>query len=211
MTGPGSPLLVGLAGGSCSGKSSIAASLSGQLPGTSLVLPMDHYYHDLGSMRPEERCSFNFDIPEAIDHDLLLGNLRGLARGQAVIRPRYLFPEHVRAECGQTVGPCNWVVVEGLFALLWEEVRSLLTLGVYVEAPDALRLERRVERDVRERGRTPESVVDQYTGTVRPMFERHVAPTRQHADLILDGRAPVAESSGIICKQLGLHPLSPAP
>lgn len=200
------PLLVGIAGRSCSGKSSIASSLADLLPGPALVLPMDHYYHDLGAMKPEERFRFNFDVPEAIDYDLLLSNLRGLARGRAVVRPVYLFPEHVRATEGQSVGPYASVIVEGLFALLWEEARSLLALGVYVEAPDDLCLERRIERDVRERGRTPESVVDQYKGTVRPMFERHVAPTRIHADLVLDGRAPVAESARAIARQLNLLP-----
>lgn len=194
--------VIGIAGGSCSGKSTIAVALAEQLGGEALVLPIDHYYHDLGAMAPDERFRFNFDVPEAIDRDLLLGNLRGLWRGEDVVRPIYLFPEHVRGSDGQRVGPSPWVIVEGLFALLWEEVRSLLALGIFVEAPDALCLERRIERDVRERGRTPESVVDQYTTAVRPMFERHVAPTRRHAGLILDGCRPVEDSVRAIVERL---------
>jgi len=194
--------LVGLAGRSCSGKSSIAARLAELLPGEALVLPLDHYYHDLGAMAFEERFRFNFDVPEAIDHGLLLSNLRDLARGASAVRPVYLFPEHVRSPEGQRVGPVDWVIAEGLFALLWDEVRALLDLAVYLDAPDDLCLERRIERDVRERGRTPESVVTQYTDTVRPMYEIHVAPTRKHADLVLDGQRPLAESARVICDRL---------
>ncbi|MFH1571524.1 MAG: uridine kinase [Gemmatimonadota bacterium] len=196
------PVLVGIAGPSCSGKSSIARLLATSLPGAGLVLPMDHYYHDLGRMAPAARHRFNFDVPESIDLDLLLGNLQGLTRGETVVKPVYLFPEHVRASEGEPVGPADCVVVEGLFALYWLEIRSLLGLAVFVEAPDAVCLSRRIERDVRERGRTRESVVEQYTRTVRPMGARHVTPTRAWAELVLDGTAAVADSVQVIAARL---------
>lgn len=195
MTTRTPPVLIGIAGPSCSGKSSIAAALAHALPGEVVVLPIDHYYHDLAQLEPAERFRFNFDIPTAIDLDLLLGNLRDLARGVTITRPVYLFPEHVRADEGERLDPPDFVVVEGLFALYWREIRTLLTSRVFVAALDEVCLTRRLERDVRERGRTPESVREQYEQTVRPMCERHVEPTRKHADLVVDGLAPVAEST----------------
>jgi len=188
-------VIIGIAGPSCSGKSSIAAALAESLPDETVVLPIDHYYHDLARLEPAERFRFNFDIPEAIDLDLLLGNLTDLSRGASTTRPVYLFPQHVRAAEGQHLDPPDFVILEGLFALYWPEVLSLLDTRIYVTAPDEVCLARRLERDVRERGRTPDSVREQYESTVRPMWRRHVEPTRARAELVVDGLAPVAESA----------------
>jgi len=150
---------------------------------------------DLAQLEPAERFRFNFDVPTAIDLDLLLGNLRDLARGEPTTKPVYLFPEHVRAAEGECLDPPDYVIVEGLFALYWQEIRSLLAARIFVAAPDDVCLTRRLERDVRERGRTPESVRRQYEHTVRPMYERHVEPSLAHAELVVDGLAPVPESA----------------
>ena len=189
------PALIGIAGPSCSGKSSIAAALGEALPGQVAVLPIDHYYHDLAQLEPAERFRFNFDVPAAIDLDLLLGNLRDLAQGEPVTKPVYLYPEHVRAAEGERLDPPDFVIVEGLFALYWQDIRSLLTARIFVAAPDDVCLTRRLERDVRERDRTPESVLEQYEHTVRPMYKQHVEPTRTRAELVIDGLAPVAKST----------------
>ena len=113
---------------------------------------MDHYYRDLAAIDPTRRHLFNFDVPQSIDLPLLLDNLRGLKAGSQVEKPRYLFPEHVRAPAGELVEPHACVIVEGLFALYWEEIRRLLSVCVFVETPDEVCLQRRVKRDVEERG-----------------------------------------------------------
>ena len=197
------PLLIGLAGGSCSGKSSIAQSLVEFLPPASaVVLPIDHYYRDLAAIDPTRRHLFNFDVPQSIDLPLLLDNLRGLKAGSQVEKPRYLFPEHVRAPQGELVEPHACVIVEGLFALYWEEIRRLLSVRVFVEAPDEVCLQRRVKRDVEERGRSEESILSQYTETVRPMYRRFAAPTRVFAHLLVQGTQPLERSARSIYRAI---------
>lgn len=188
-----SPRLIAIAGPSCSGKTTLARHLAQHLPGKSLLLSLDSYYRDLSHLPLHQRHHFNFDLPEAIDRQRLFGNLRDLARGRAVEKPIYLFPDHVRAPQGERAEPGDRVILEGLFALYWEDIRSLCHLCLFVEADDWLCLERRLARDTAERGRTRESILEQYTHQVRPMFEKHVLPTRALADLVLDGALPVEQ------------------
>ena len=185
------PRLIAIAGPSCSGKTTLARHLAGRLPGSALLLPLDSYYRDLAQLPLGERHRFNFDEPAALDLPLLVGNLTDLARGRAVDKPVYLFPQHVRAPNPERVAPAPWIIVEGLFALYWEEVRRLCHTRIFVETPDELCLERRLERDTVERGRTRESILEQYTRQVRPMCQQHLLPTRAFADLVLDGGQPV--------------------
>ena len=192
---PEIPSLIGIAGPSCSGKTTLAQSLAAVQPGPAAILSLDSYYRDLSHLPLAARHHFNFDVPEALDHELLVQNLQGLARGRAVEQPVYLFPEHVRAPRGERVEPVAHLIVEGLFALYFEEIRSLLDTRIFIQVDDSVCLQRRQQRDTRERGRTPESVLEQYTGTVRPMYERHVRPTQQFADLVVRGEQPVAQSA----------------
>ena len=189
------PLLIGLAGPSCSGKSAIAQCLAESLPGGAALLAMDSYYRDLGSMQPRERHSFNFDLPRSIDLPLLEENLAGLRSGRSVTRPVYLFPEHVRAPMGQVVAPGSRVIVEGLFALYWEQIRRLLSVLVFVDAPDPICLDRRLRRDAEQRGRSRQSILSQYAETVRPMYRRFVEPTRVFAQVIVQGTQPISRSA----------------
>ncbi len=193
-----SPYAIGLAGPSCSGKTTLAVRLADLLPGTTTVLPLDAYYRDLSHLPLADRCHFNFDHPEALDREPLLHNLRGLTRGQAVEKPVYLFPEHIRAPQGQKVEPGDYLIVEGLFVLYWEAVRSLLNTRIYIRATDPVCLERRLERDTRERGRTPESALAQYRQTVRPMYEQHIRPTQRFAELVVDGKAAIEQTATAI-------------
>jgi uridine kinase len=186
------PYLIGIAGPSCAGKTELSRRLAAELNAT--VLPLDCYYRDLSDLPLEERARFNFDEPSALDHDLFLQHLLALAGGRQIERPVYDFSIHTRIAKTERIHPGSCVIVEGLFVLGWEDVRRLFGTGVFVDLPDGPCLERRIERDVRERGRTPESVRRQFAAMVRPMAELHVRPTRIYADLIIAGDNPIQDS-----------------
>lgn len=200
------PYFIGIAGSSCSGKSEIARLLIRQFSETtSVVLSLDAYYHDLSSMDPLERDKQNFDIPEALDHALLRQHLLALAEGRHVEKPVYDFNTHTRLPQSETVFPCDLVVVEGLFALYWSEIRDLFDASVFVELDEHVCLSRRIERDTRERGRTESSVLTQYHQTVKPMNEKYVLPTRFFAGVWVNGRDPLDRSASRIMNHLSLN------
>ena len=178
-------LLVGIAGPSCAGKTELARWLSGRLAAP--VLNLDHYYIDLAHLPLEERARTNFDEPGAVDHEAILHDVAALRRGEPVVAPLYDFSTHARARGGERIVPGGLVVVEGLFALYWPALREQYFVKLFVDAPDELCLARRLDRDVRERGRTRESVLEQFEATVRPGAERFIRPTRAYADLVLSG------------------------
>jgi uridine kinase len=154
------------------------------MPGGGLVFELDWYYHDQSDHGIDD---IDVDIPAAIDHELAVAHLRRLAGGHAVERPDYDYHTHSRARAGVTIDPAPAIIVEGLFALYWEELRAVLDHGIFIQADHDLCLERRIARDTRERGRTAEQVKRQFREKVEPMFERYVAPSRRHAGLLLDG------------------------
>ena len=196
------PHLLAIAGPSCSGKTTLARYLAAVLPGGAFLLSLDAYYRDLARIPLEERHHSNFDEPAALDLPLLVGNLTDLAQGRAVDKPVYLFPEHVRAPQPERVEPAPWIIVEGLFALYWEEVRRLCHTRIFIDGADALCLERRLARDTVERGRTPASILEQYTRQVRPMCQQHLLPTRAFADLVLDGAQPAETMAAPLIEHL---------
>jgi len=177
--------LIGIAGPSCAGKTELARWLAARL--SAPVLNLDHYYIDLAHLPLEERARTNFDEPAAVDRDAILHDIAALARGEPVTAPLYDFATHARARGGERIVPRGLVVVEGLFALHWPELREHFFVKLFVDAPDELCLARRIERDTRERGRTRESVLEQFAATVQPGAERFIRPTRAFADLILSG------------------------
>ena len=184
-----SPHLIGIAGPSCAGKSELAGWLAARL--NAPVLNLDHYYVDMAELTIEERAKRNFDEPAALEHTLILDHARMLAAGESVRAPRYDFATHTRAHSDELIIPERYVILEGLFALLWPAVRALMQTKLFVYAPDEVCLERRVARDVIERGRTAESVRWQFETTVRPMAHLHVLPAQAHADLVLLGTDPI--------------------
>ena len=186
-------VVIAIAGISCSGKTTLARHLARVLPDAA-VLPLDAYYRDLSHLQPAHRAAVNFDAPEALDHPLLLDHIQCLSRGVGVDRPVYSFTTHTRKARPVRQDPVSHLVVEGLFALYWPELRSLYHLAVFVDAPHALCLERRLERDAAERGRTPGSIRLQYERHVQPMGERYVVPTRPHADVVVSGAADPEDS-----------------
>jgi uridine kinase len=181
--------LIGIAGPSCSGKTALARAVAKRL--NAPILPIDAYYRDLAHLPFEQRARTNFDVPEAIDHELLSEHLHTLVAGGDVNIPIYDFSRHCRAPGTTRLRASSFGVVEGLWTLYWEEVRNALTTRVYMATKDPVCLERRLRRDVRERGRTPESISEQYAATVRPMAALFVVPTREYADLVLSGVDPL--------------------
>jgi uridine kinase len=175
-----------VAGCSGSGKTTLAEELARVLGG--INFPLDNYYRDLSHLDPAERARTNFDDPATIESALLAEHVAALARGRAIERPLYDFATHTRVRGRtETVEPAPFVIVEGIFALCYAELLPIYNLRVYVDAPDGLCYERRLKRDVVDRGRTPESVREQYEATVRPSADEWVRPSAANADLIVDG------------------------
>jgi uridine kinase len=188
VSGPRSePLVAGIAGPSCSGKTSLAVRLVERLAPGAARLPLDAYYRDLSDLPPELRATNNFDHPDAVDRDLLLRQVAALAAGEPIEMPVYRFASHTRAPHGIPTAPPRLLIVEGLFALYWDELLDLLHARVYVDCDESTCLARRLRRDVLERGRTAESVRAQFERSVRPMGRRFVLPTRSRATLVVDG------------------------
>ena len=186
-------LLIGVTGGSASGKTEIArAAARAAAPLSALVLAEDDYYGDHGARPDFDPAEFNFDHPGSRDHDLLASHLAALKAGHAVEAPIYDFTIHRRRSDTRRIAPADIVVVEGIHLFCDAPVRDLFDIRVYVDAPDDVRLARRLLRDVNERGRTAQSVVGQYLRTVRPMHHEWTAPGREHADLVIRNDAAAA-------------------
>ena len=186
------PCLIGIAGPSCAGKTELARRLADALDAP--IVALDSYYHSLDHLPLEQRARSNFDVPEALDAELLARHVAQLARGEEIQVPVYDFSCHMRTTAVRSVRATQYALIEGLFALHWEAVREMLNVKVYVGAGDGVCLRRRIERDVRERGRTPESVLVQYRTTVEPMARQYVLPTAAFASLVVDGEARIEES-----------------
>lgn len=202
------PFIIGIAGASCSGKTELAQRLAQSLGAN--VCTLDSYYRDLSHLAPEERARQNFDIPAALDHELLCEQVGALACGEGIQKPVYDFTRHVRSERTEMLEPSQTVIVEGLFTLHWEQLRSLLGLKVFIEASDTICLQRRIDRDVRERGRTSQSVREQFEATVRPMTDLHIRPTQVFADLLLNGEHSPEQGYGAVLNALAATGRFPA-
>ncbi len=190
--------IIAIGGPSCAGKTELSLHIAKIL--SAPILPIDAYYINLDQLTVQERSHFNFDEPTALDHYLLRHHVEALASGQTIERPTYDFTTHTRAAATEIVVPKDFVILEGLFALYWDDIRPFLRTKVFVDAPDAVCLSRRSIRDVRERGRTPASVLEQYEKTVRPMAQLHVQPTANWADVVVSGEQPLDESVAVVLK-----------
>jgi uridine kinase len=183
---PSPPTVLAIAGCSGSGKTTLANELARTLRG--LRFHLDDYYLDLGDLPLAERMKKNFDDPSLIEVPLLARHIAALARGESIDRPIYDFANHTRVPGrSQRVAAGPFLIVEGLFALHYRELLPYYNLRVYVDAPDSVCFERRLKRDVEERGRTPEMVREQYDLTVRPACMAYVRPSAKNADLVVDG------------------------
>lgn len=181
----GESFLIGICGGTGSGKTTLAQALRECLGEEKCALmSQDDYYHDLAHLSAEERDQRNFDHPSAVDFDLLAEHLGRLAAGSPIEAPRYDFHTHCRVPSRQSVPPREVVIIEGILLFADMRIRRQLGLRVYLDVPADVRLARRMLRDVRERGRDVESVVEQYLGVVKPMHETFVEPWSSSADVV---------------------------
>lgn len=180
--------VIGIAGGTGAGKTTLAHAIADTLfRGTAAIIHEDRYYRDNNHLSRIVRERLNFDHPESLDLALLAGHVRALVSGKAIDQPAYDFSLHLRRRETITVSPAGILVVEGLFTLYNDRLRDVLDLKVFLDVDEAVRLSRRLERDVRDRGRTKESILRQWAATVMPMHCRFIEPCRFHADLVLPG------------------------
>lgn len=183
---PSKPLLIGIAGGSGSGKSTVARNVASALGATTVAfIDMDAYYHGAAHLSMDERRRINFDHPDAIDWDLLLAQLGALATRQPIEKPQYDFAAHTRRSTTTHVPAADVVVVDGILVLTDPRIRALFDIKVFVDTDSDIRLIRRLRRDIVERGRPLEEVLDQYLTTVQPMHLEFVEPSKRYADVIV--------------------------
>jgi len=179
-------LTIGIAGGSGSGKSTVARKIIERVgPDRISHIEMDSYYRDLSHLSLEERAETNFDHPSSIDTELFLEHIKTLKSGNNTDRPNYSFATHTREKETTLVKPQPVVVVEGILLFENKKIRDEIDIKIFIDTPSDYRFIRRLMRDIKERGRTADSVVEQYYATVRPMHETFVAPTREYADIII--------------------------
>lgn len=180
------PFVIGVAGGSGSGKSTVTRQVLASIgPEMASVVYQDDYYCDQTDLSPEERRKTNYDHPEAFDWPLMMQHVQALRRGESIEMPTYDFAEHNRASKTVTIQPAPVIVIEGLFALYDAELRKMMSLKIFVDTAPDVRFIRRLQRDISERGRNTESVINQYLETVRPMHKQFIEPTKRHAHVIL--------------------------
>ena len=180
------PVVIGIAGGSGSGKSTVIRRILQSLPvATTSVIPHDAYYKDHGHLSLEERKTINYDHPEALDTDLLLSHLTALLAGGEICMPVYDYNEHRRKEEVERVASTPIIIVDGILVLAEKALAAMMDIKLFVDADSDVRLVRRIKRDLAERGRTIDDILAQYEATVRPMYLQFVEPSKRRADVII--------------------------
>jgi uridine kinase len=181
------PVIIGIAGGSASGKTSVAEILRDAYAGNKsvVIIRQDDYYKDQSHMEFSERLKTNYDHPFAFDNDLLIKQLDELIAGNKIDKPTYDYVHHTRSDITEEISPADVIVLEGLFVLQDEAIRKKLDMKIYIDTDADIRFIRRLKRDVKERGRTLENVCDQYMTTVRVMHNAFVEPSKKYADIII--------------------------
>ena len=180
------PVIIGVAGGTGSGKTTVAVKILERVGAEhASYIPHDAYYRDLGHVDPDRRTEVNFDHPDSLETELLVEHLRQLKAGRAVDIPVYDFTTHTRTATTRRVSPSSVVLVEGILVFVEPQLREMFDVKLYVDTDADVRFIRRLQRDIQERGRAVESVCEQYLGTVRPMHLEFVEPSKRYADVII--------------------------
>ena len=178
-------IVLGIAGGTGSGKTTLAKGIKEALGDDAVLLCHDYYYNKNAEMPYEQRCILNYDHPESLETDLMIEHVNELKEGRSIQRPVYSFVTHTRLEETIEVKPAKVIIIEGVLLFEDTELRDVMDIKVYVDTDSDIRLSRRIKRDVNERGRSLNSVLDQYVNTVKPMHEQFVEPSRKYADVII--------------------------
>ena len=180
------PVVIGIAGGSCSGKTSVTRAIYDVFRDHSVVvIEQDYYYKDQSHMTFEERLKTNYDHPLAFDTDLLIEHIERLLNREAIDKPVYDYVQHTRANEVIHVEPKDVIIIEGILVLEDKRLRDLMDIKLFVDTDSDLRIIRRIQRDIKERGRTADSVIEQYVTAVRPMHNMFIEPTKRYADVII--------------------------
>lgn len=180
------PVVIGVTGGSGSGKTTVSRAIFEQLHGHSLLmLQEDSYYNDQSDMPFEERIKTNYDHPNAFDTELLVKQLKDLLDWKTIEKPIYDYTEHTRSSEVEKVEPKEVIILEGILVLNDPALRDLMDIKIFVDTDDDIRIIRRIQRDIEERGRSLQSVIDQYKSTVKPMYHQFIEPTKRYADIIV--------------------------
>ena len=180
------PVIIGVTGGSGSGKTTVSRAIFEQLHGHSLLmLQEDSYYNDQSDMPFEERIKTNYDHPNAFDTELLVKQLKDLLDWKTIEKPIYDYTEHTRSSEVEKVEPKEVIILEGILVLNDPALIDLMDIKIFVDTDDDIRIIRRIQRDIEERGRSLQSVIDQYKSTVKPMYHQFIEPTKRYADIIV--------------------------
>ena len=191
--------IVLIGGGSASGKTYVLNKVLEKIPEDQIThISLDDYYKDFSHLPMEERCKINWDHPKSFDWPLINQQINDLKEGRTIEKPTYDFTTHCRSPKTEIVEPKELIIIEGIMALVNKDLRSLGDLKVYINASRERRLVRRIERDQRERGRTYESIIEQYFSTVLPMYEEIIAPSQYYADIILNNDGYETKSIDIL-------------
>ncbi|WP_340139393.1 uridine kinase [Lactobacillus intestinalis] len=187
MNQPEKPIIIGITGGSGSGKTTIAHEIANQIEANDriVIMTQDSYYKDNTGLPMSERQKINYDHPNAFDMPLLEVQLNQLLHRKSIEMPTYDFTEHTRSDKTVHINPADIIILEGILVLFNEEIRNLMDIKVYVDTDDDIRFIRRLERDMKERGRSLDSVINQYLTTVKPMYHQFIEPTKRYADIII--------------------------
>lgn len=198
----GTPMIIGIAGGTGSGKTTLAKQVQSALSQNVVLLEQDCYYRDLSHLTPDEKKQLNFDHPSAIDFESLYQDILSLKQGKKIYKQSYDFNILNRRVETKELLPADIIIVEGILVLTDEKIRDLLDLKIYVQTDDDLRILRRIQRDMKERGRDLQSIYHQYLSTVKPMHNQFVEPSKQYADLIIPGHADTSTCVNLLIDSL---------
>ncbi|MCR1808767.1 uridine kinase [Haploplasma modicum] len=180
------PVIIAVSGGSASGKTTVVLEILEKLnPDDVLIIKHDDYYMDQSHLKLEDRLKTNYDHPDSLDNDLLIKHLNMLIDKKQVSKPIYDFVNHTRSDKTEILKPKKVIILEGILVLTDERIRNLADIKLFVQLDDDLRLIRRLERDINSRGRSVDSVINQYLTTVKPMYHQFVQPTKRYADVII--------------------------
>ncbi len=195
--------IIGIAGGTGSGKTTVVKNIVNSLPENSVaVVPLDSYYNDTSEMTEDERHNINFDHPDAFDWHLLIKQINELREGHAIEQPTYSYIQCNRLPETVHVDPKPVIIIEGIMTLLNKRLREMMDLKIYVDCDSDERLIRNIQRDTIDRGRTVSMVVDRYLKVLKPMHEQFIEPTKRYADLIIPQGGENAKGIGILCKYI---------
>lgn len=196
------PIIIGIAGGTASGKSTFARNIDLKYKDKLTIISHDYYYKNRPELTLEERATINYDHPNAFDTDYMIEQLKLLKAGQSIEHPVYSYTTHSREDFTETSYPSRVIIVEGILIFENKELRDLMDIKIFVDADSDTRLSRRIVRDLESRGRSLESILDQYFTTVKPMHEQFVEPSKKFADIIVPQGGENKVALKMVCEQI---------